>query len=74
MAEAWWETIRVDMCERAGQPAALEVQRVYAAELLPDQPPHVAARRCSLGIACNMLDRPGCCFAGTLPGYDPRQP
>jgi len=74
MAEAGWETIRVDMCERAGQPAALEVQCVYPAEFLPDQPPHVAARRCSLGIACNMLDRPGCRFAGTLPPDRPRQP
>lgn len=74
MAEARWETIRVEMCERAGQPAALEVQRVYPAEFLPDQPPHLAAHRCSLGIACNMLDRPGCTFAGTLPGYDPRHP
>ncbi len=74
MAEAAWEITRVEMCDRVGQLASLEVYRTYPAEFLPDQPPHVGARRCSLGISCNMLDRPGCQFAGTLPGFDPRQP
>ncbi len=72
MALARWETVRIEMCDRAGQRASLELQCVYPAEFLPDQPPHVIARRCSLGVQCNMLDKPGCRFSGTLPEYDPR--
>jgi len=74
MADARWETVRVEMCERVGKRAALELHCVYPAEFLPDQPPHVIARRCSLGVSCNLLETPGCCFAGTLPAFDPHRP
>jgi hypothetical protein len=54
-----------------GEEVVLEVQRVYGADILPDQPPRLLARRCSQGLACNMMERPACKWAGTLPGYDP---
>jgi hypothetical protein len=71
MAKVVWEVVRLQQCERVGRMVTLEVQHVYPAEVLPDQPPQVIARRCSLGTVCNLLDKPACCWAGTLPGFDP---
>jgi hypothetical protein len=71
MERVMWMPIRRMFCEKAGAAAALEVRLVYPAELLPDQPPRVVAHRCSLGLQCNQMESPTCCWAGTLPGFDP---
>lgn len=71
MARVVWEVLKTQNCDRVGEVVTLEVQRAYPADILPDQPPRVTARRCSRGMACNQMDKPTCCWAGTLPGYDP---
>jgi len=71
MAWRGWEPVKSEFCERVGESVYLEAERVYAAELLPDQPPRVLAHRCSLGLDCNQFDKPTCRWAGTLPGFDP---
>jgi hypothetical protein len=70
MAETVWEIFRKQRCARIHQVVTLEVERVYAAEFLPDQPPRVIGRRCSQALACNQLDHPACTWAGTS-DYDP---
>lgn len=71
MAETVWEIVRRERCDRIGEVVSLEVCRVYPADFLPEQPPHLAGRRCSRAMECNQLDRPTCRWAGTTPGYDP---
>jgi hypothetical protein len=71
MDRVLWEPIRRVYCERAGVEAALEARVVYPAEILPDQPPRVVGHRCSHALECNQRDMPTCCWAGTLPGFDP---
>lgn len=71
MERVQWMPIRRMFCEKAGAEAALEVRMIYPPELLPDQPPRVVAHRCSLGVECNQLEAPTCCWSGTLPGFDP---
>ena len=71
MAYVTWEPIQRSECERIGKEAALEVRLVYPADIMPDQPPRVLGHRCSRGLECNQLDKPSCCWAGTLPGFDP---
>jgi hypothetical protein len=71
MATVLWRPVRTKLCDRVGKIASLEVQVVYPAENLPDQPPRVRSRRCSLALQCNLLDQPTCCWAGTQPEYDP---
>jgi hypothetical protein len=71
MAWVTWEAIRWQHCERVNERVALEARLVYPADTLPDQPPRVMAHRCSKAMTCNQFDRPTCCWAGTLPAYDP---
>ena len=71
MATVIWRPVQTKRCERVGQIATLEVQLVYPAESLPDQPARVRARRCSLALRCNQQDRATCVWAGTQPEYDP---
>lgn len=71
MAVVRWEPIKRQTCERIGEVVTLECKLVYPAEHLPDQPPRVLARRCSMGLECNLLDRPACVWSGTAPEYDP---
>jgi len=71
MSHVVWEPIKRARCERFGEVVALEAKLIYPAEFLPNQPPRVLGRRCSKAMDCNQLDRPTCCWAGTLPGYDP---
>ena len=71
MARVIWAPIKRRMCERMAEEVALEARMVLPADLLPDQPPRVIAHRCSHGIRCNLFNRPSCCWAGTLPEYDP---
>ena len=71
MSHVVWQPIKRARCERIGEVVALEAKLIYPAEFLPDQPPRVVSRRCSMAMHCNAIDRPTCCWAGTLPGYDP---
>jgi hypothetical protein len=71
MAYTKWKPIQRTVCERVGKEAALEVRLVYPSDFMPDQPPRVLGHRCSHGLECNQLDKPTCCWAGTLPDYDP---
>jgi hypothetical protein len=71
VATLMWEPVREQYCERVECQVALEAELIYPAEMMPDQPPRVTAHRCSLGMVCNLFDKPTCCWAGTQPGYDP---
>jgi hypothetical protein len=71
MAVRTWQTIKTQFCHHVGEEVCLEVELVYPAEWLPDQPPRVLARRCSRGVTCNLDGRPSCVWAGTNPSYDP---
>lgn len=71
MSHMRWEPIKQIRCDRVRQEVILEARVVYPAEIMPDQPPRVLAHRCSLGMRCNLFDKPACAWAGTLPGYDP---
>ncbi len=66
-----WHTMKVRFCDHVECEVALEVQVVYPSEILPDQPPRIIAHRCSQGVACNLVDKPSCVWAGTNPDYDP---
>jgi hypothetical protein len=66
-----WKSIKECECERIGEEVSLEVQLVYPAGFMPDQPPRVLAHRCSKGLECNWIEKPACVWAGTSPGYDP---
>jgi hypothetical protein len=71
MAYRTWEVTRIRYCEHVGHEIALEADKVYPAESLPDQPPRVVARRCSNALVCNALEKPGCIWSGTQPDYQP---
>lgn len=66
-----WRPVQREFCDRVQEQVVLEAQVVYPSEILPDQPARVLGHRCTLGLKCNALDRPTCCWAGTLPGFDP---
>jgi hypothetical protein len=66
-----WRPVQRDFCDRVHEQVVLEAQVVFPPDMLPDQPPRVLGHRCSLGLQCNAMDRPTCCWAGTLPGFDP---
>jgi len=66
-----WEPIKRRVCDRLGEEVSLEAKLIFPSDILPDQPARVAAHRCSKWSTCNAMDQPGCCWAGTLPGYDP---
>lgn len=71
MATVLWRPVQTKLCERVRKVATLELQLVFPGENLPDQPPHVRSRRCSLALECNQFDRATCVWAGTQPEYDP---
>ncbi len=71
MERVSWKPIRRVYCDRVADEVTLEAKVIYPAEIMPDSPPRVLAHRCSLGLACNQLDKPACAWAGTLPGFDP---
>jgi hypothetical protein len=66
-----WEVSKIKYCEHVGHEIALETELVYPAEFLPDQPPRVVAQRCSNGLACNAMEKPGCVWCGTRPNHQP---
>ena len=71
MAQKKWQVEKVHYCEHVGQEVALEIQVVYPAEYLPDQPPHVTAHRCSKAMECNKLDKMVCSYCFTNPEVQP---
>jgi hypothetical protein len=71
MAQVHWKPIKQGECERVGEVVTLEAKVIYPATFLPETPPRVVAHRCSRALECNQYDRPTCCWAGTLPGFDP---
>ena len=71
MAYRDWKVIKIAYCEHAGEEVYLEADIVYPATFLPNQAPRILAHRCSRGIACNSFSKPGCCWSGTNPNYDP---
>ena len=71
MTERIWQPIKTRYCNHAGCEVALEAQKVYPADHLPDQLPRILAHRCSKSMECVLLQRATCVWAGTNPGYDP---
>jgi len=71
MAQKKWQVSKLSYCEHVGQEVALEIEVVYPAEHLPDQPPHVIAHRCSKALECNRLDRLVCAYCFTNPDQKP---
>jgi hypothetical protein len=71
MAFRTWQVDKIKYCELVGQEVALEMDVVYPAEHLPDQPPRVNAHRCSNAMICNQLEKPTCIWCGTNPDRKP---
>jgi len=71
MAQKKWQIEKVHYCEHVGQEVDLEVQVVYPADHLPDQPPHVMAHRCSKALECNQVDKLVCSYCFTNPDLKP---
>lgn len=71
MNQKAWRIVKVHYCDRANREVTLDVEVVYPTEWMPDQPPHILSHRCSNAVSCQFLDKPGCMWAGTNPGYDP---
>ena len=71
MAQKKWQIEKVHYCEHVGQEVDLEVQVVYPADHLPDQPSHVMAHRCSKALECNQVDNTVCSYCFTNPDLKP---
>ncbi len=71
MAYQAWVNTSTAWCERMKTDANMLERRVYPAEIMPDVPRYqVKARKCSLGIACNLAGI-SCKWAFTELGSDP---
>jgi hypothetical protein len=74
MAYEAWVTIDTHRCEKLNSDASLLERRIYPADQMPDFPGYqVRARKCSLGIVCNLAGIP-CEWAYSTLGADPFQP
>ena len=74
MAYEAWVTTSERWCDRIQADARKMERRIYPAEVLPDYPGYrVAARKCSLGIACNLAGF-SCKWAYNEVGDDPFEP
>lgn len=74
MAYQAWVTTSTAWCDRVDSEASMMEKRVYPSEIMPDFPGYqVRARKCSLGIACNLAGFT-CKWAYTELGSDPFQP
>ncbi len=71
MAEKTWQVEKIKNCEHVGHEVKIEVEVVYPADQLPDQPPRVIAHRCSSAIECNLKEQAACSLCGTNPDVDP---
>lgn len=72
MATIMWETVSQHWCGLMDQAAELLEERVYPADVLPGVgvPYHVRARKCSLGLNCNLAGC-ACRWSFLNPAYDP---
>ena len=59
-----WRTVKYARCELINENVALESRLVFPADPLPDQPPRVAAFRCSAAENCERFDQPPCPWEG----------
>jgi hypothetical protein len=71
MASKNWQQRKVFFCERIQQEVTIENEVVLPSDFLSFQSPRVVGHRCSESIGCNLLEKPGCIWAGTNPNYDP---
>ena len=72
MSDSIWLVVDKVCCDRMQTEARLLEERVYADETVasPGAPFLVRARKCSLGLACNLVGYP-CRYAFNNPNYDP---
>jgi hypothetical protein len=72
MATTVWEAVDTHWCELQRCEATLLEERVYAGEAIPESGPRyfVRARKCSLGLECNLAGY-SCRWAWTNPELDP---
>jgi hypothetical protein len=72
MAAIVWEVVKKIQCDRLKEEADLLEERVYPDESVPDpaRPYQVRARKCSLGMDCNLAGYT-CVWAYNNPNYDP---
>jgi hypothetical protein len=74
MAYNAWITTSAKWCERAESDVTMMERRIYPAEIMPDFPGYrVTARKCSLGVACNLAGLP-CKWAYRDVGADRFEP
>jgi hypothetical protein len=66
-----WHPAKTCYCHHVNEEVSLEVEAVYPAEWLPDQPPRLLAHRCSHALQCNLEGRYSCVWSGTNPVIDP---
>jgi len=59
---AWesWRTVKRGRCEFADKEVALESRLVFAAAMMPDQPPRVLTYRCTGAENCERFDQTTC--------------
>lgn len=59
MAHTAWVTKSTQWCDRASAEANMMERRVYPSEIMPNFPGYrIMARKCSLGIGCNLQGFP----------------
>ena len=72
MTDSIWYIVDKRWCDRMQTEAELLEERAYGSELFPDPGSgfQVRGRKCSLGMACNLIGYP-CRYAMNNPNYDP---
>jgi len=72
MAKAQWTKADEIWCDRVKGRAVLLEERIFPADVLPEgqAPYHVRARKCSLGLECNLVGYT-CQYAFNNPNLDP---
>jgi hypothetical protein len=74
VASQAWVTTNTRWCDKMNAEASMMERRVYPAEIMPDFPAYqVTARKCTLGISCNIAGYP-CKWAYSNIGDDPFEP
>ncbi|GAB4548661.1 MAG: hypothetical protein Fur002_25580 [Anaerolineales bacterium] len=70
MTEKIWKVEASKYCEHIQREVNIEDEVVFPAEVLPDQPARITARRCSNALECNLLEKAACELCGTNPQID----
>lgn len=72
MTTTAWVVVDTIRCQRVGQEAELLEKRAYAEHPLTEvgRPYRVLARKCSLGLDCNLSEH-RCQWSYLNPNYDP---